>query len=428
MFTPLALIVARQIRLEKRAFPRATLLGIWILLLVGLRLATTYWSTHKNAEEWATAIRDRVPYQVGHIVFVEDMARYGIHLHLGAQIVKVSIEPVAGDRFGPDNDTDLDTELARADDGHTIYIWQLKVWPEVRQGNRSARLPGHCPWRAVSGTDDLRGWRRSETCRSLIPADSAQRSYPHRLQPLEENRIEVAATELLLVVCRMHRRLCGQRDSLGSWRSLALICVAAGLLSGVGIWDLIQSRHTLLRNFPVSGHGRYLMESVRPMLRQYIVESDTEEVPFSHVHRSIVYQRAKNIEDARPFGTELPVYANNYEWINHSMAPAKIASADFRIDIGGDNCTKPYSASVFNISAMSFGSLSANAIRALNEGARARQFLSRHRRRLAVAVSQGDGGDVCLGDRLGLFRLPQNDGIFNDRQVCRDARSSIRSR
>ncbi|MGA9334245.1 MAG: FMN-binding glutamate synthase family protein [Rudaea sp.] len=199
------------------------------------------------------------------------------------------------------------------------------------------------------------------------------------------------------------------------WGGVAWTVVAAvtGAFSALGIYDLVQHKNTLRRNFPMTAHIRTFFEFFRPMLRQYIVESDTEEVPFSHVQRSIVYQRAKNIEDARPFGTELPVYANNYEWINHSMAPAKIASADFRIDIGGDSCTQPYSASVFNISAMSFGSLSANAIRALNEGARRDNFYHDTGEGSLSPYHREMGGDVCWEIGSGYFGCRNDDGTFN---------------
>src|SRR5262249_2875789 len=129
------------------------------------------------------------------------------------------------------------------------------------------------------------------------------------------------------------------------WRWLAVISRALCLL---GVIDLMQAQHTLRRNFPVTAHIRTFFEYFRPMLRQYVVESDYEEVPFSHMQRSIAYQRAKNVLDKRPFGTELDLYATQYEWINHSLAPAKIDSHDFRVAIGGPQCPKPYSASVFN--------------------------------------------------------------------------------
>src|SRR5580765_4993270 len=107
------------------------------------------------------------------------------------------------------------------------------------------------------------------------------------------------------------------------WRWLAVI---SGALCVVGVIDTAQRKSTLRRNFPITAHIRTFFEYFRPMLRQYVVESDTEEVPYSHAQRSLVYQRAKNVEDKRPFGTELNVYAEDYEWINHSLAPAKIAS------------------------------------------------------------------------------------------------------
>ncbi|MGH8123964.1 MAG: glutamate synthase-related protein, partial [Rudaea sp.] len=137
-------------------------------------------------------------------------------------------------------------------------------------------------------------------------------------------------------------------------------------------------------------------------------------MPFSHVQRTIVYQRAANALDKRPFGTELDLYATQYEWINHSLAPAKIDSADFRIAIGGAQCTQPYSASVFNISAMSFGALSANAIRALTEGARRGGFyhdtgegsLSRYHREM--------GGDICWEIGSGYFGCRNDDGSFSE--------------
>jgi glutamate synthase domain-containing protein 2 len=195
------------------------------------------------------------------------------------------------------------------------------------------------------------------------------------------------------------------------WRWLAAL---SGALSIVGIVDLAQSRSTLRRNFPVSAHIRTFFEYFRPMLRQYVVESDTEEVPFSHAQRSIVYQRAKNVLDKRPFGTELDVYATQYEWINHSLAPAKIDSHDFRVTIGGPQCTQPYSASVFNISAMSFGALSANAIRALNEGARRGGFYHDTGEGSLSDYHREYGGDICWEIGSGYFGCRNADGGFDE--------------
>ncbi|MEN9438026.1 MAG: hypothetical protein RIR09_2681, partial [Pseudomonadota bacterium] len=144
--------------------------------------------------------------------------------------------------------------------------------------------------------------------------------------------------------------------------------VFASLLA-VGAYDLHQSKRSVLRNYPIIGHIRYMLEYVRPEIRQYFIESDSEAAPFSRAQRSLVYQRAKGEADQRPFGTQRDVHSEGYEWINHSLAPTHVASHDFRITVG-TTTAQPYSMSVFNISAMSFGSLSANAILALNKGAK----------------------------------------------------------
>ncbi|MDR2209179.1 MAG: FMN-binding glutamate synthase family protein [Azoarcus sp.] len=146
-------------------------------------------------------------------------------------------------------------------------------------------------------------------------------------------------------------------------------------LSLLGFYDVWQRKHSILRNYPVIGHFRYLIELVRPELRQYLLESDEESVPFSRAQRSLVYQRAKNLPSEQAFGSILDVYATGYEFLSHSLTPvSRSAPETFRIGIGNAQCAHPYSASIFNISAMSFGSLSANAIRALNAGARRGNF------------------------------------------------------
>jgi glutamate synthase domain-containing protein 2 len=152
----------------------------------------------------------------------------------------------------------------------------------------------------------------------------------------------------------------------------------------VGFYDLVQKKHSIVRNFPVFGHLRYVMEDLRPKIYQYFVESDTNGTPFNRQNRSVVYQRAKMVDDTRPFGTELDVYENGYEWLNHSISAIdhhKLNMAP-RVKVGGPDCTQPYMASVFNISAMSFGSLSENAILALNGGAKLDNF----------AHNTGEGG------------------------------------
>lgn len=133
LFTPLALVVVRQMRIEGRGFPRPALLGLWLIFMLGLRLAGAYWPTHKNAGEWADAIRSRVPHKIHEVAFIEDMARYGIHLHLAVPVDKLSIEPIAAGTFDPEYDTDLDTELADDTAGDLVFICKEKNWPQVHE-------------------------------------------------------------------------------------------------------------------------------------------------------------------------------------------------------------------------------------------------------------------------------------------------------
>jgi len=196
----------------------------------------------------------------------------------------------------------------------------------------------------------------------------------------------------------------------------------AVVLTSIGLIDLVQTRHAIRRNYPILGNLRYFFEFVRPELRQYIVESDTEARPFSRLQRSIVYQRAKKELDKVPFGTQLDLYEEGREWINHSMVPAPIAGHDFRLSIGGPDCKAPYSASVFNISAMSFGSLSANAILALNRGARMGGFshdtgeggISRYHRE--------HGGDLVWEIGSGYFGCRTPEGRFDPDRFAEQAR------
>lgn len=155
--------------------------------------------------------------------------------------------------------------------------------------------------------------------------------------------------------------------TIDAWWLAAAIFMAG--LTALGCYDLRQTSHAVRRNYPVIGNLRFFFESIRPEMRQYFIEDDTTELPFSRVDRSLVYQRAKRQEDKRPFGTQGDVYRSDYEWINHSMTPTHPDAKQFRITVGGPDCTQPYSLSVFNISAMSFGALSANAVLALNKGA-----------------------------------------------------------
>src|ERR1700744_4581816 len=130
-----------------------------------------------------------------------------------------------------------------------------------------------------------------------------------------------------------------------------------GALTVLGIRDLTQKSHAVLRNYPISAHMRFLLEEIRPEMRQYFFESEKDGMPFSRDTRAVIYQRAKMVLDKPPFGTQEVVYREGYEWMHHSVSPKVRADQQFRVTIGGPDCTKPYSASVFNISAMSFGAL-----------------------------------------------------------------------
>ncbi|MBV8379776.1 MAG: FMN-binding glutamate synthase family protein [Paucibacter sp.] len=194
-----------------------------------------------------------------------------------------------------------------------------------------------------------------------------------------------------------------------------------GLLTLLGLRDTMQTRHSILRNYPVIGHVRFLLEFIRPEIRQYFLEGDNDAAPFSRTQRSLVYQRAKGDPDKRPFGTQLDVGANGYEWINHSLAPTKIASHDFRITIGPERA-QPYSASVFNISAMSFGALSANAIMALNKGAKRGGFAHDTGEGSISQYHRVHGGDLIWEVASGYFGCRNDDGTFSAEKFATNAR------
>jgi glutamate synthase domain-containing protein 2 len=194
-----------------------------------------------------------------------------------------------------------------------------------------------------------------------------------------------------------------------------------GALSLLGTWDLLQRKQALRRNFPVTAHFRYGLESIGPEIRQYFIESDTVELPFSRQQRAIVYQRAKNVLDKRPFGTQRDLYSDKYEWMNHSLRPSQIATHDFRITIG-EGRDQPYSASVFNISAMSFGSLSANAIRALNRGAKLGGFYHDTGEGSISRYHRENGGDLVWEIGSGYFGCRADDGGFDADKFAANAR------
>jgi glutamate synthase domain-containing protein 2 len=194
---------------------------------------------------------------------------------------------------------------------------------------------------------------------------------------------------------------------------LAICFAVAAGLSLVGIHDLIQKRHAVLRNYPIIAHMRFILEAIRPEMRQYFFEDETNGLPFSRNMRAVVYQRSKMVLDVLPFGTNYEVYSQGFEWLNHSIAPIPAKKEGFRVTIGGPDCAQPYSASVFNISAMSFGSLSANAIRALNTGAKRGGFAHDTGEGGYSPYHREGGGDIIWEIGSGYFGCRNPDGTFS---------------
>jgi glutamate synthase domain-containing protein 2 len=182
----------------------------------------------------------------------------------------------------------------------------------------------------------------------------------------------------------------------------------------VGFHDILQKRHTVLRLYPVVGHIRYLLESYRPEIQQYFVESDINGTPVSREYRSLVYQRAKGVRDTRPFGTVFDVYNDGYEWINHSLAPKDVNSIDSKVSFGGSDCKQPYLASPLNISAMSFGALSKTAIEALNKGAKIGGFAHNTGEGGLSPYHLKHGGDIIWQIGTGYFGCRDEKGNFNE--------------
>ena len=194
------------------------------------------------------------------------------------------------------------------------------------------------------------------------------------------------------------------------------------VLSLIGIGDLLQKRHAVRRNYPILGNIRYLVEGIRPEIRQYLLEGDAEQLPFSRSQRSLVYSRAKNEGADKPFGTLSDVYQSGFEFISHSMRPAPLTDpCSFRVEIGGPQCRQPYSASLFNISAMSFGSLSANAIRALNEGAKLGDFYHDTGEGSISPYHREHGGDLVWELGSGYFGCRTSDGRFDAERFAAQA-------
>lgn len=185
-----------------------------------------------------------------------------------------------------------------------------------------------------------------------------------------------------------------------------------GLLILIGVYDLVQKKHTILRNFPVIGHARYIFEMIAPEIHQYFVESDTDGRPISRNQRSYVYQRAKLQNQTHPFGSEINLSDPEYRWMRHSIYPAQKLNEAPRVSIGGKDCMQPYSASLFNISAMSFGALGKNAIMALNKGAAAGSFYH-NTGEGGLSPYHLQGGDLVYEVGTGYFGCRAEDGGFS---------------
>ena len=200
--------------------------------------------------------------------------------------------------------------------------------------------------------------------------------------------------------------------------------LVTSLLSVVGLYDLLQKKHAILRNYPIIGHFRFFFEDVRPEIRQYFIEADQDALPFSRMQRSLVYQRAKNENADKPFGSIIDVYEPNYRFIVHSIAPCPPADTEtFRVLIGNNQCKQPYSASIMNISAMSFGSLSANAIRALNKGAKLGNFYHDTGEGSLSPYHLEHGGDIVWQIASGYFGCRTAEGLFDPEKFAQQAKN-----
>ncbi len=205
------------------------------------------------------------------------------------------------------------------------------------------------------------------------------------------------------------------------WAPILWLFIIVGPLFLLGIYDILQRKHTILRNFPVIGHMRFILEAIRPEMYQYFVESDWEGRPFNRMQRSVIYQRAKGAVDTNPYGTRKDVLEVGYEWMNHSINAHFITENDPRVMVGGDDCKQPYNASILNISAMSFGALSKNAILALNKGAKTGGFYHNTGEGGLSPYHLEYGGDVVWQIGTGYFGCRKPDGTFCEETFVKSA-------
>lgn len=220
------------------------------------------------------------------------------------------------------------------------------------------------------------------------------------------NRYLVLFFALLLSIFFL---LFGNFESTWTWLGFLL----SFSLTILGLWDFFQTRHSILSNYPILAHFRYLAERLRPEVHQYFIEGDLEGRPFDRDTRTLVYERAKDKNEEYPFGTEMDVYKSGYEWFNHSIVPKKCIESPFRVEVGGEQCKKPYSMALLNVSAMSFGSLSKNAIMALNQGAKFGNFAHDTGEGGLTEYHLKFGGDLVWEIGSGYFGCRKKDGNFD---------------
>jgi glutamate synthase domain-containing protein 2 len=262
----------------------------------------------------------------------------------------------------------------------------------------------------------------------IVADDNKTQELPKRLPLAEEGIMETLLLPfsprfIILTICAVVTALLiGIGFADGKIFDILLIPILIfGALTLLGVRDLMQKGHAVLRNYPISAHIRFLLEEIRPEMRQYFFESEKDGMPFSRDIRAVVYQRAKMQLDKRPFGTQEDVYREGYEWMHHSVSPKAHAEEKFRVTIGGPDCAKPYSASVFNISAMSFGALSPNAVRALNAGAKKGGFAHDTGEGGFSPYHSEMGGDIIWEIGSGYFGCRHLDGTFDPDAFARVA-------
>ncbi len=207
------------------------------------------------------------------------------------------------------------------------------------------------------------------------------------------------------------------------WHSLIWFLAILIPLALIWFYDITQRKHTILRNFPVLGHIRYVLEFFRPEIHQYFVADDLSERPFDRETRTVVYERAKGMEDTVPFGTERDIRAIGYEWALHSIAPKHVSEVDPRVTVGSSQCKKPYNASCLNISAMSYGALSPNAIIAMNKGAKIGNFAHNTGEGGLSDHHLAGGGDLIWQLGTAYFGCRTEDGRFDDEEFAKEIKA-----